>query len=386
MACHPERRCPRGSTGRVRGVFVSSRHAGVWQHRRGRAVSSSTRTAGGSIQGGCGPPSVWPCGHVLRAAGSRLGHGRAPRTIAFLDFWPGFDTDEDRWLSRRWFRDNLQGVEILDEPEGASVVLFSIFGREHQRFLADRSSCRGEGRRAPKLVCFIGENRRPPVGKVPLVFSFDHLAGFPATTHLRLPLWVLDREVHTVLRLHEERLRARRVAKPQRAGFCCWVASNSNMYNAAFRLRFVQMLTLRYKQVACGGESLNNVGGPVQDKLGFLRGFKFNVAFENASYPGYCTEKLLHAFAAGCVPIYWGDPHVSRKSAVEPDFNPAALISAHDFDNADELLAHIAAVDQDPALMQQYLDQPILSTTWYQRLRDWPAFQDAFTELLFEGT
>jgi alpha(1,3/1,4) fucosyltransferase len=26
--------------------------------------------------------------------------------------------------------------------------------------------------------------------------------------------------------------------------------------------------------------------------------------------PGYVTEKLFHAKAAGCVPIYWGAPDV----------------------------------------------------------------------------
>lgn len=57
----------------------------------------------------------------------------------------------------------------------------------------------------------------------------------------------------------------------------------------------------------------------VEDKMTFLRGYRFNICFENASHPGpvwaphhrslplermlkgYCTEKILHAFAAGCV-------------------------------------------------------------------------------------
>lgn len=308
--------------------------------------------------------------------------------MAFLDFWPGFDTDEDRWLGRSWFAENLKGVDIVRAPEDASVVVFSVFGREHQRLLQAAAS----GRPSPKLVCFIGENVRPPVGKVNLVLSFDHLPKVPASLHLRLPLWVLNREVHTVLRIHEERLRGYNKGPPPRAGFCCWVASNASMYDASYRLRFVQLLSSRYKSVACGGEVMNNVGGPVQDKMDFLSGFKFNIAFENASHPGYCTEKLLHAFAGGCVPIYWGDPHVARckphrqLSDVEPDFNPAALISAHDFESVDELISHVAAVDQDPALLQAYLEQPILSQAWYQRLRRWSDFQSGFEELLFEST
>merc|ERR1712014_409495 len=102
-------------------------------------------------------------------------------------------------------------------------------------------------------------------------------------------------------------------------------------------------------------------GGPVKDKLAFLRGYRFNVAFENASHPGYCTEKLLHAFAAGCVPIYWGDPRVSRyrdssgpSDSVEADFNPKALISAHDYETPELRVRHIEAVDRDPALFDAY--------------------------------
>eukprot|EP00811_Abedinium_folium_P005741 NODE_15284_length_1058_cov_6.875403.p1 GENE.NODE_15284_length_1058_cov_6.875403~~NODE_15284_length_1058_cov_6.875403.p1 ORF type:complete len:206 (+),score=55.87 NODE_15284_length_1058_cov_6.875403:439-1056(+) len=192
---------------------------------------------------------------------------------------------------------------------------------------------------------------------------------------MRLPLWVLNREVHDVIRLHEARLRGEWSAEVQeRPGFCAWVASNAARFNASHRLNFVTRLSREYRPVACGGECCNNVGGPVQDKHAFLRRHRFSIAYENASYGGYCTEKLLHAFAAGGVPIYWGDPHAAKNSSMLPDFNAAAMISAHDFVDEAALIAHIAAVDRDPVLLGAYLRQPILSTAWYERLRDWPAF------------
>ena len=58
-----------------------------------------------------------------------------------------------------------------------------------------------------------------------------------------------------------------------------------------------------YQQVSSGGRYKNNIGGPVDDKLKFQRKHKFVIAFENTATPGYTTEKIIGAFAAGAVPI-----------------------------------------------------------------------------------
>lgn len=56
-----------------------------------------------------------------------------------------------------------------------------------------------------------------------------------------------------------------------------------------------------------------NWRGPVQDKIGTLRGYKFNVCYENSrDLKGYVTEKIFDAFAAGVVPIYWGASNIEE--------------------------------------------------------------------------
>lgn len=64
---------------------------------------------------------------------------------------------------------------------------------------------------------------------------------------------------------------------------------------------------------------MNNIGYIVPrtrpDKLQFLRTMKCNIAFENGAYPGYVTEKILDAFYAGVLPVYWGSSKIAR------DFN-----------------------------------------------------------------
>jgi alpha(1,3/1,4) fucosyltransferase len=50
--------------------------------------------------------------------------------------------------------------------------------------------------------------------------------------------------------------------------------------------------------------------GPVASKREVMRSYKFAITYENAVFPGYLTEKILHAFFAGCVPVYLGAPDV----------------------------------------------------------------------------
>lgn len=52
--------------------------------------------------------------------------------------------------------------------------------------------------------------------------------------------------------------------------------------------------------------------GSVSSKRTVLRQYRFCICYENAVYPGYVTEKMLDAMFAGCIPIYQGDPEVTR--------------------------------------------------------------------------
>ena len=60
-------------------------------------------------------------------------------------------------------------------------------------------------------------------------------------------------------------------------------------------------------------------------KRDLLSGYQYNFCPENAIAPGYVTEKILEAYASGCVPIAYADPTVSV------DFNPNSIINLHDF-------------------------------------------------------
>ena len=100
-------------------------------------------------------------------------------------------------------------------------------------------------------------------------------------------------------------------------------------------------LLSKYKKVSSGGRYKNNIGGAIKDKDAFLGDYKFNIAFENASFKGYTTEKIVDAFAANTLPIYYGDPDVVN------DFNEKAFINCNEFSSLEEAIEYVKKVDQD---------------------------------------
>jgi hypothetical protein len=109
------------------------------------------------------------------------------------------------------------------------------------------------------------------------------------------------------------------------------------------------------KHVDSAGKLYNNINASLEGeaaKIEFLSSRKFNICFEPYSHPGYVTEKILHAFYAGTVPIYWGSETISS------DFNSEAFINVHDFDSFDDAIDHIIAVDSNDKLYQSYLNAP----------------------------
>ena len=124
-------------------------------------------------------------------------------------------------------------------------------------------------------------------------------------------------------------------------GFCSFVVSNGNRGDP-LRAEFFHRLS-KYKQVSSGGRYLNNVGGPVADKLDFCSRFKFNIAFENSVSDGYTTEKVMQPLTVNSVPIYFGNPNVSE------DFNESCMVRVRDREDVECAVEEIIRLDCDDA-------------------------------------
>ncbi len=68
-------------------------------------------------------------------------------------------------------------------------------------------------------------------------------------------------------------------------------------------------------------------------KIALMKEYRYNICFENTAFAFYCTEKLWHAIAAGCLPVYFG-----LGTAVYETFPRNSFIEASEFSTNDDLL------------------------------------------------
>lgn len=135
--------------------------------------------------------------------------------------------------------------------------------------------------------------------------------------------------------------------------FCALITSNITTPTTKTRTDFFHKLS-KYKKVDSGGGALNNIGYavPRDKKTEFLRPYKFSIAFENESRPGYTTEKIFEAMQGHGVPLYWGDPLIKK------EFNPKSFLNYFDFESEEALIEKIIELDKDDAKYFEYLKEP----------------------------
>lgn len=265
--------------------------------------------------------------------------------LRFVDFFPGFVAEDSFFC--RWLREWGYDVELCDEPD---YVIFSVFGNEHLRF----GHC--------VKIFWTGENQVPDFNFCDYAIGFDPIAF--GDRYLRFPQFLTYNPAAYGAML--ERTSVTREELAAKTGFCAFVYSNDNA--SPERQQFFGLLS-RYRAVSSGGRYLNNVGGPVADKLDFQRRHKFVIAFENSSSPGYTTEKLMEAFASRAVPIYWGDPEVGK------EFNPRAFINCADYPSFDAVVERVRQLDADDEAWLAMMHEPPLHDA---------ALHDAYMERLRE--
>lgn len=245
--------------------------------------------------------------------------------INFVDFWDDFVPTES--LFYQLLAQHYE-IELSPAPD---YLFCSVFGDEHLKYDCVK-------------IFYTGENQFPDFNLYDYAIGFDRL-GF-GDRYFRLPIYYLyDADFAAMQTKHKiENLEGK-------SKFCSFVYSNNNA--SPHREQFLNQLN-EYKTVSSGGRYRNNVGGPVADKLQFQLAHKFSIAFENSSYPGYCTEKLIQSFAARTVPIYWGDPQVAES------FNEGAFINCHSYSSWNEVIEEVKRIDEDDTLCMQMLKTPAL--------------------------
>ena len=242
--------------------------------------------------------------------------------IKFTDFYDGFV-----WNGHCLYKylNQYFELELSDTPD---LIIYSCYGTEFLKYSCPR-------------IFYTAENIRPDFRFCDFAVSFDYNYN---QNHFRLPLYSVY--------FTNQNLTKARDAKSllnKKTSFCSFVVSNAT--ETEERINFFHELS-KYKQVASGGKYANNVGGPVANKRDFIGKYLFNIAFENSSHPGYTTEKIAEPWLEGCIPIYWGDPEITR------DINPDCFINVHDFTSFDDAIKYIKEVDASLKLQEKYLSAP----------------------------
>lgn len=249
--------------------------------------------------------------------------------IKFKYFYRDFSADS--FIKEHFPLDEYEYEVVEENPD---VVFFSVFYKPkqpvkkfmHQIELAYKKRFEDAGRFLMPTVdddalkVFITyENSRPDMTKCDYALAFDYPEDVQNDHYCRMPLFSARSTEEVEQLFNQKGLRE----GEEKTKFCNFIYSNDN---SPVRKKFFQKLS-EYKHIDSPGKSMNNMerlGPSFADKLAFQTDCKFSIAFENTSFPGYTTEKIVDAMVANTIPIYWGNPKIER------DFNTKSFISYYD--------------------------------------------------------
>lgn len=247
-------------------------------------------------------------------------------TLLFLNFWEHFDPYNNKITNILKQKYNI----IILRPEDnitPDLLIYSCF----IKYNIYKYDC-------PKLY-ITGENDVPDfnicdyaIASSKLEFNkrYLYIPYFALFTDTYKKLWNTDKMFHSDL---YDRM------------FCSCVVRNIEQADP-MRKTIINAVD-NYKPIAFGGSYRNNVSGPVIDKLGFINLFKFNIATENSNVAGYITEKIVDAYIANTIPIYWGTNDITSI------FNPYSFINVNDYKNIDSFITALSEIDNNNEL---YMD------------------------------
>jgi hypothetical protein len=223
--------------------------------------------------------------------------------IIFLSFWPDFDIESNQILD--WIRLSCPALEvkIVKDPDDADIAIFSCYGNNSFYFPHTEHCDRW---------LFLGENVRPEF------FNYDCCLGFDLgdyhSKNIHLPLWLF--EIDFFNKSYNDRsprkIRSytcdRYVDYSNRQNAVAYIGNNAEPLRESI-ITFLQLSKIRVDRY---GSHTN----PVTDKIDMYSKYKVVLATENSYWPGYVTEKLMHAHLSGSHIIYWGGAYAKLASPI----------------------------------------------------------------------
>ena len=198
------------------------------------------------------------------------------------------------------------------------------------------------------VIFYTGENFRPPTK---YAFSISHDLDDYGGTNLYYP-YLFDHLLMAKLgqrdHLYGDLIEFNYLMnKRQLFSIPSHFASIFFSNDVPFRRRLIELMKK-------GGEVdvFGKISGKYVSNRSILAGeYKFVLCPENDYFPGYVTEKILHAYAMGAVPIYWGG------TTLEQGLNPKAFIHLDPTRNLDSQLSSIHSMNDER--YKEIYEQPL---------------------------
>lgn len=272
--------------------------------------------------------------------------------IKFCDFWSHWNQEDNFIINVLKKKYN---VIISEEPD---YIFFSNFNEDFQHM--DYNDC--------VKIFYTQENIVPDFNYADYGIGFDEIQY--ADRYMQYPIYLIKERYGKYWSLMKDKHILEMPEKYCERGFCSYVVSNGNA-DEIRKYAFEKLCN--YKKVDSGGKYMNNIDQPegVEDKLEFAKKHKFSLCFENTSHPGYTTEKIVEAFAAKTIPIYWGDPSVTKI------FNSKAFVNVADYDSLDDMVVAVQEIDENQELYLKMLQTPALKVEndyWERKQEEFEKF------------
>jgi len=91
-----------------------------------------------------------------------------------------------------------------------------------------------------------------------------------------------------------------------------------------------------------------------RDKIKFFSDTVFNIAYQYTNTDYLTQEKIVHAYAANTIPLFYGNQFIE-----EEGFNPNTFINCHKFENFEHLVQFLDELYNDKNRLVKYFEEPI---------------------------
>jgi len=227
------------------------------------------------------------------------------------------------WPQDMWYIDFIEKRGLLQNKPQIRVGIYSIFAPMWLRIF-DNSDIRifqaRENLHKPGMSHWIHQFIDDP--KIDLSIGFDYIKH---PQYLRIPFWLTWSIFSPTDTLNDIKRKITQMNIPDNhsyadRNFAAFLSSHDDIGR---KLIYEQMSQIG--QVHCDGRLFHNNDDLKtlynDNKLEYLRHYRFNITPENTNYNGYVTEKLFEAIYSGCIPIYHGsenhpEPHILNPNAI----------------------------------------------------------------------